>query len=106
MHPLIQIKCGFVSDDIRSNDVLPHAKLYENVRRHVQSMRRRRRDLRVRACSGKRENRVVRIIKCMNDEMGGAGMVWIVLEYFLGNGSGGRLSFEFLVASANGSEER
>ena len=76
------------------------------MRRHVQRVCRSRGDARVNLRSGKRKNRVVRIVEGMNNEMRRARMTRIALEHLQGDRGGLRLSTVATVAPANHAELR
>ena len=71
------------------------------MRRHVHGVSRRGRDFRVRARRGKRKNRMVRIIECMNDEVRRAGVIRVFLKHLYADRSGQRLAAKSRVPGAN-----
>ena len=66
--------------------IRPHAELHEDVRGHVQRVRRRRRDLRVPACRFQRQDGVLRRVAGVDQVVRRAGMVGIALEDVHGDG--------------------
>ena len=92
--------------DIRVDDLLPHSKLQEYVRRHVQRMSGRRRDVCVHSRRGQRENRMIRVIERMNDQVSCARVILVFRKDFLAECRSQRLPSESLVPASNGAQER
>jgi hypothetical protein len=86
--------------------VVPHAELYEDVRRHMERVRCGRRDLRVRACGRKAKRRMIRIVERVDDEVRRARMVRVLLEHLLYDGRRERLTAKTLVAGPHRAEQR
>ncbi len=64
-------------------------------------MRRRRGDFRIGPSGGKREDRVIRIVEGMDDEVRRAGMIRVLLKHVQRDGCGERLAPESLVAGTH-----
>ncbi|MDE2906715.1 MAG: hypothetical protein OXQ28_11595 [Acidobacteriota bacterium] len=90
---------------VGSDDAFPHAELDEDVRRHVQGVGRGGRDFRVRLRGRQGQDRVLRVVEGVNDEMRRARMVRVAREHVQGNGSGAYLPGESPVAAAHGAEK-
>src|SRR5579859_1896660 len=106
VHPRDEIDCGLVSYDIRGHHVLPHTELDEDVRRHMQGMRRCGRDSSVHARGRERENCMIRIVEGVDDEVSSTRMVRILLKYFEGDRSRERLTPEALIGRPDRAEQR
>ena len=106
LHARVELGRRLVGDDVRLADVFPHAALHEDVRRHMERVRRRRRDARVRARRGQRERRVIGIVERVNDEVRRARMLRVFREHLLGDRRGERLAAESLVGRPHGAEQR
>ena len=78
--------------------VVPHPELHEDVRRHVERVRGGRRDLRIRARGGQREDRVIGIVERVNDVMRGARMLRVALEHAFGRCAAACIAFRMLLS--------
>ena len=66
--------------DVGIDRLLPHAEADENVRRHVQGVGRRRRNLRIGVRRVQSERRETRVIEAVNQVMRDPGMIGMLVE--------------------------
>ena len=106
LHARVELDRRLVGGDVRLADVLPHPALHEDVRRHVERVRRRGRDACIRVRRLQAERRVIGIVERVDDEVRGAGMFRVSREHLLGNRRGERLAPEAPVRGAHRAEQR
>ena len=106
LHARVELDRRLVGGDVRCARVGPHAKLYEDVRGHMQRVRGRWRNAGVRARRGKRQRRVIRIVERVNDEVRRARMFRIFREHLLRNRRRERLTAEAAIGRSHGTQQR
>src|SRR5579862_8625651 len=106
VHSRDKVDRRLVSDDVRRRHILPHAELHENVRWHMQCMRRGGGDLGVYTGCRQSKNCVIWIVERMDDKVGGAWMIRIFLEYFESERRRQRLPAESFVGWTDRAEQR
>ncbi len=105
VHAFDEIARGPVGHDVGSDNILPHAELDKDVRRHMERVWRGRRNPGIDARRGQGEDRVIRIVERVNDEVGGAGMVRVVLKNLDRNRRCQRLPAEAFVRRPHGAQQ-
>ena len=102
---LIRSNRSGIGIDIRIHDLLPHAELKKNVRWHVQRMCRGWRDVGIDDRRRVGQDRMIRVIERVDDEMRGTRMVRVVLEYLGRYGGRLRLASKAPIAGTHRAEQ-
>ena len=99
------IECGPVGGIVGSHHAFPQPELHEDVRRHVQGVGGARRNLRVHPRGRQGQDRVLRIVEGVNDEVRCTRVLRIAREHLHGDGTGTHLPAEPLVTTPDGAEQ-